>query len=227
MTWPGFAALFVAFFATHSVPLRPQVKARLVAVLGGRGFSVSYSVLSTVMLAWLILAAADAPYVALWTQAPWQKYVTLAGMGAVCLLVALTAGRPNPFSSGGLHNDRFDPKRPGLVRWTRHPLLLALGLWSGLHLLLNGDLVHVILFGVFMGFSVLGMKIVDRRKRRLMGEERWTAMREAVANSPRFAVPHSWAGLGLRVIAGVAAFLVLLMLHPAVLGVSPLPEALF
>ncbi len=61
MSWFGFAAVFLAFFLTHSVPLRPQVKSRLVDVLGTRGFSVLYSMLSTAMLAWLILAAADAP----------------------------------------------------------------------------------------------------------------------------------------------------------------------
>ena len=70
------------------------------------------------------------------------------GMFAVCLILALSIARPNPFSFGGAQNARFDPARPGIVRWVRHPILLSLALWAGLHLLPNGDLSHVILFGV-------------------------------------------------------------------------------
>ena len=68
MSWTAFAAVFVAFFLTHSIPVRPAVKSRLVTVLGSRGFGIGYSALSVTMLALLIWSAGEAPYVQLWPQ---------------------------------------------------------------------------------------------------------------------------------------------------------------
>lgn len=223
MSWFAFTAVFCLFFLFHSVPVRPAIKARLVAIFGVSGFFIAYSLLSICMLAWLIAAAADAPYVSLWDQASWQRLITFYGMLGVCLLAALAAARPNPFSLGGYNNERFDPVHPGLVRWSRHPLLLALAIWAGLHILPNGDLAHTILFGMFAGFSILGMKIIDRRKMRLLGEAEWLALTRRVAAAPMLAMPQSWTVLGLRIAAGGLGILVLLLLHPAVLGVSPMP----
>jgi uncharacterized membrane protein len=54
------------------------------------------------------------------------------------------------------------------------PLLLAL--WSGAHVAPNGDVAHVVLFGLFAGFALAGMGMADRRKRRLMGDAEWTRL---------------------------------------------------
>jgi hypothetical protein len=62
--------------------------------------------------------------------APWQYHVVLVVMLPVCLILSLAIARPNPFSFGGARNETFDPARPGIVRLNRHPLLLALALWS-------------------------------------------------------------------------------------------------
>lgn len=223
MGWIAFAAAFAVFLLSHSLPLRPTVKRALVARLGARGFTLAYSALSLAVLGWLIHAAAMAPWVTLWDWAPWQNHVTLSVMAAVVLLLALTLGRPNPFSFGGARNDRFDPGRPGLIRWARHPVLLALALWGGAHLLPNGDLAHVLLFGVFAGFALLGMRLIDRRKRREMGAERWQALRRDMARAPVIAAPLSWSGAALRLALGGAGYLALIWAHPFLFGVSPLP----
>lgn len=221
MDWLRFAGLFVLFFLSHSIPVRPQVKSWLAAWIGARGFTVAYSILSLGMLSWLIVAAGRAPVVALWYRAPWQIHVTLAVMLVVCMILALAIGRPNPFSFGGARNANFDPARPGLIRWMRHPLLVALALWAGTHLLPNGDLAHVILFGIFAGFAVLGRSIIDRRKRRMMGACQWQEMRDVVATAPLLTQPNGQTTF--RLIAGVALYLGLLAAHPLVIGVSPLP----
>lgn len=223
MGWIAFAAAFAVFLLSHSLPLRPAVKRALVARLGARGFSLAYSALSLAVLGWLIHAAAVAPWVTLWDWAPWQKHLTLSLMAVVFLLLALTLGRPNPFSFGGARNDSFDPARPGLIRWARHPVLVALALWAGAHLLPNGDLAHVLLFGVFAGFALLGMRLIDRRKRREMGAGRWQALWQDTRRAPWVAAPQSWPGAALRLVLGVAAYLALIWLHPFLFGVSPLP----
>lgn len=221
MGWIEFGIAFAIFFLTHAVPVRPPMRPWLQARLGQGGFTLVYSALSLGVLAWLIGAAGRAPFVPLWSWAPWQGHVTLALMLPVCLILALAIARPNPFSFGGAGNARFDPARPGLVRLTRHPLLLALALWGGAHLLPNGDLAHVLLFGSFAGFALLGGRIVDRRKRRDLGAD-WHRLREAVARAP-LRPGRPTAGTLLRLSVGVAIYAGLITLHPVLFGVDPWP----
>ncbi len=138
MTWAGFIGIFALFFATHSIPVRSAVKPRIVAWVGPRGFAVGYSILSLTVLTMLIRAAGAAPYVGLWPQLDWQRHVVHAGMPVVCLILAFSIGRPNPFSFGGARNNTFDPARPGIVRMVRHPVLAAPALWAFLLMLPNG-----------------------------------------------------------------------------------------
>lgn len=220
MSWTGFASLFVMFFVTHSVPVRPAVKARIAGQIGQRGFGVGYSILSLLMLGLLIWSAGRAPYVELWPQMPWQRHVAHIGMLAACLILAFSLGRPNPFSFGGAWNDRFDPARPGILRWTRHPILLVLALWAGVHLLPNGNLAHVILFGTLGLFAIAGRALIDRRKHRTLGQAHWETLRRASIATPRFQRPVSWGSFLLRSVAGVILFVTLLWAHPHVIGVS-------
>ncbi len=219
MSWFGFAGVVAAFFVTHSVPLRPAIKSRLVASLGARGFGAVYSLLSLAMLALLIHSAGRAPYIQLWPVAEWQYHFVQAGMLVVCLLLALAIGRPNPFSFGGRRNTRFDPKRPGIVRLTRHPLLIALALWAGLHLLPNGNLAHLILFGSLAAFALMGQTLIDRRKQREMGADTWHSLRAQMAGAPILGAPVSWTNACLRIAGGIAIYILLVTLHPVVIGV--------
>ena len=217
MGWGEYGAAFAVFLLSHAVPVRPPVKPWLVARLGPQGFTLAYSVLSLAVLVWLIGAAGRAPHVPLWGWAPWQAYVPLVAMLPVCLIIALAIRRPNPFSFGGAENGRFDPARAGIVGWMRHPLLVALAIWAGAHLVPNGDLAHVILFGVFAGFALLGQRLIDRRRQREMGGQ-GAALRAGLRPGPVWERSVIWRGA-----AGIALYLVALALHPVVIGVSPLP----
>lgn len=221
MGWFEFALAYVVFFLSHSLPVRPPLRAWFQARLGASGFTLAYSVLSLAVLAWLIGAAGRAPHVPLWGWAPWQVHVPLTVMGPVCLILALSIGRPNPFSFGGARNDQFDPARPGIVRWSRHPLLAALALWAAAHVVPNGDLAHVILFGTFAGFAVLGGRLIDRRKRREMGSE-WQRLRAAEKRAPLLFLRAS-SGTLARLVAGTVLYAALIWVHPVLFGVSPLP----
>lgn len=211
MGWIEFIAAFGVFFLSHSLPVRPPLRPKLVALLGARGFTLAYSTLSLVILYWLIMAAAQAPFVEIWPFAMWQRMVPYLAMGVVCLVLCFTLGRPNPFSFGGT-SGAFDPNQPGLVRWTRHPLLAALAIWSLAHMVPNGDLAHLILFGCFAGFALLGGRLIDRRKQQQMGPQ-WAAQLTQIRNGPlrpHFPLP----ALILRLIAAVALYLGLISLHP-------------
>ena len=220
MGWLEYVIAFAAFFLSHSLPTRPAVKSRIVAVIGPRCFAVAYSILSLAVLYWLLMAAGRAPVLVLWDLAPWQNQVPLIAMAGVCILLALTISRPNPFSFGGAHNHRFSADRPGVIRWTRHPILAALAIWACAHVVPSGDLAHVILFTTFAGFALLGMRIIDRRRKREMGAE-WDRLRDELRAESLFHAPVSVWGLSIRVILGILAYAILLQLHPLVFGVSP------
>ncbi|ATG46198.1 NnrU family protein [Celeribacter ethanolicus] len=218
--WSGFIAAFVVFFLSHALPVRPPVKPWLVARLGARGFTWLYSALSVAVLIWLIVAAGRAPFVPLWPAPEGLRHIALTAMLGVCLILALALGRPNPFSFGGLHDDRFDPAHPGILRWMRHPLLVALALWAGVHVLVNGDLAHVILFGAFAAFATLGGRMITRRKRREMGALH-DRLRAETRTAPYRLAPSS--GTALRLVAGLLLYGVLIALHGPAHGINPLP----
>lgn len=225
--WAEFAAAFAVFLLSHAVPARPAVRRRLVSACGERPYLILYSVASVAVLAWLVAAAGRAPFVLLWPYAAWQAWLANLVMPLACLLVACAAGAPNPLSFGGREGG-FDPQRPGIVGVARHPLLLAIFLWSGVHALANGNLAHLLLFGSFAGFALLGMRLLDRRKRRILGTAEWTRLAARSSNWPFGALidgrwhPRSAPAPG-RLAAGLLLWLGLLALHPVVLGVSPLP----
>ena len=201
--WGEFTAALALFLSSHVLPTRPPLRQRLVAAFGERGFALGYSLLSLPALAWLIAAAGRAPYVELWAPAPWQAWVPNLVMPLVFLLLAFGLAAPNPLSFGGARNDLFDPERPGVVSLSRHPLLLALALWALAHLAPNGDLAHALMFSLLGAFALLGMAGVDMRKRRMLGEARWSLLARRTSIVPLAAwlaegAPMDMRGISLR-----------------------------
>jgi uncharacterized membrane protein len=228
-SWAEFCAAFAVFLLSHAIPARPRVRAALIAALGERWFLVVYSIVALAVLAWLIVAAGRAPFVELWPFEPWQMGAPNLVMPLVCMLAAFGVGAANPLSFGGNPNRAFDPAQPGIVGVARHPLLWAIGLWAGAHLLPNGDLAHVILFGFFVAMALVGMAIIDRRKQRQLGRARWAWLAANTSFVPLVALlAGRWRPRALtidlkRLAIGLAAWLTLLLLHAPVIGVSPLP----
>lgn len=226
--WADLALAFVIFLISHALPVQPPVKARLEAMLGRRGYLAGYIALSLAMLTWLIVAAARAPYVPVLPQAAWQVWAPTLAMPVVCLLLVFGIAVPNPLSFGGAAYARFDPNRPGIVGLTRHPLLWALALWSAAHALANPDLAHLLLFGGFAGFALLGTQIIDRRSRRQMGAVEWQRLAAATSNLPLAAFfagrwrPRKRPDARRLALAGLL-WGALVLLHRPVIGVSPVP----
>ena len=221
MIWFEIASAMTCFFVCHAIPVQPAVRPRIEALIGRRGFTIGYSILSLALLGWLTSAAGRAPFIEIWPWAPWQNRIALAAMLLVCLLVALSIGRANPFSFGGGEDAAFDPDHPGIVRVTRHPLLVALALWGAAHLLANGDLAHLVVFAPLTVFALLGGLIIDRRKRHDIGPV-WARLLAETRARPLYTAPSSWPGFWARCGLGVALYCGLLWLHPHLFGVSPL-----
>ncbi|MEX0365882.1 MAG: NnrU family protein [Ruegeria sp.] len=218
--WAEFLLALSVFLLSHVIPVRPPVRPWLIDRLGKRAYFTAYSLLSLAILGWLIVAAARAPYVEVIPPLPALRWVPLLVMPVVCLLAVAGMAIRNPFSFGGLGRAPFDPEHPGILRLSRHPILLALLLWALAHLLANGSLAHVILFGLFAGFAGLGMILIDRRKMREMGTDWGRLAKNTARLSLRLPkpLPRLWVWLVAFVV-----FEAVIHLHAPVIGLSPWP----
>lgn len=221
-----FLAALAVFILSHALPARLGLRQRIAAAVGERTYMILYSLLSVVLLAWLISAARRAPYVPLWDLQTWHYHVPLTLMVLAAMLFVGGAASANPFSVT-FSRAAWDPARPGLVGITRHPILWAFALWSFAHVVPNGDLVSVIMFGGFGLFALAGMAIVDRRKRRTMAGE-WERLASATSVVPFAALLRgraSWrwkaAPLLATLLGGAGLYFLLLRLHPLVFGIDP------
>lgn len=110
---------------------------------------------------------------------------------------------------------------------TRHPLLWAFALWSSSHLITNGDLVSLIMFGGFALFSLAGMAMVDRRRRTALGAEwgglaaRTSVIPFAASLSNRASPRRAALALVMAIVGGTLFYLSVLGLHPIVIGIEP------
>ncbi len=209
-----FALACAVFLASHVVPAASGLKGALVGRWGRRAYMVLYSLLSLGLLAWLISAAARAPYVPLWGPAPGLMHLPFLLMPVSCVLIVAGGARANPVSVSFVGGDA-DPARPGLPGVVRHPVLWGFALWALGHLAANGDLVSVLMFGSFAVFAFAGMAGLGARARR--------QGRRPVAEGPpgrrlRLALDGR---LAVEVAGGLALFLALLALHGPVIGVDP------
>ncbi|WP_210528209.1 NnrU family protein [Rubellimicrobium arenae] len=225
--WGSFAVAGLAFLLTHFVPARPAIRARLIATLGRRLWFSLYGLISLAVTAWVIAAASQAPFVELWPQLPWTRWVPNLIM-PIAIALAVSGLPSRTVTLGGRRTPRVDVADPGLAALTRHPLLWALALWSGSHLLPNGDLAHVLLFGGFLAMALAGMAAFDRRARtRLSAEEAGAYFASTAIFAPRALVRATsgrWdRGNLARLILALGLWPALLLLHPYVIGLSPLP----
>lgn len=94
-----------------------------------------------------------------------------------------------------------------LKRILRHPQLTGVAVWAGAHLLANGDLRSIVLFGGLGLWAVTAMAVLNRRD----GPWQKPARRPLTADL----VP---------VVGGVVGFVLLFLAHPYFSGVSPAPH---
>ncbi|MDE0715687.1 MAG: NnrU family protein [Gammaproteobacteria bacterium] len=151
-----FLLAITLFVVAHAVPPAPPVRRRLVSVLGRRLYLTVYSLVSLVLLAWVISAAVRAPLILLWAPAGWQWVVPVAAMPLAFWFLVAGLAEANPLSISFRRRDPAVPLPP-IVRITRHPVIWGFLIWAGAHVPPNGDVVSLILFG---GMTVYGRRLV-------------------------------------------------------------------
>jgi uncharacterized membrane protein len=189
-----FIVGLVLFLGIHSVSIvAPRWRAATVARLGEKPWKGIYSLAAGVGLAALIVGygMARREAVVLYTPPAALRHLALVVMLPVFPLF-------------------FAAYFPGRIRTAaKHPMLLAVKLWAAAHLLANGTLADVLLFGAFLAWAVADRISVKRR-----------AVAEA-HDAPAAPVrPYNDAiavGAGLAVYVGLVFWA-----HRWLIGVSPL-----
>jgi uncharacterized membrane protein len=93
-----------------------------------------------------------------------------------------------------------------LKLWLKNPMSIAVALWAAGHLLANGTLPDVVLFGAFLAFALLDI-----------------GYSTATGKAPHFE-PKPRQDI-IAPLAGVVLYVVFLLLHQWIIGVSPFVTA--
>jgi uncharacterized membrane protein len=129
------------FFIAHLVPTLALARMVLVDQFGERTYRGGFSLVAIVGLVLIVLGYGQMQGLGrgnpeLWTSPAWIKHVVLLLMiPAMILLVAA-----------------YVPSR--IRSLVGHPMLTAVMIWAFAHLLANGDLASLLLFGSFLAFAV-------------------------------------------------------------------------
>lgn len=188
----GYLVLgLVLFLGVHSISIiAPDWRDRAAARLGNawRGLYSLVTIAGLVAMVWGYRMARQIPMV-LYAPPVWTEYFTAVLMLPVFPLF-IAAYFPGRIKSA-----------------TRHPMLLSVMLWALAHLITNGILANVVLFGSFLVWAV-----VDRIS------FNWRTQR-AIPSAP----PMKW-GDGIAVVGGLVFYVVFEhWLHVRWIGVQPLP----
>jgi uncharacterized membrane protein len=220
-------AAMVCFVGSHFLLSSTALRARLVAWLGERLFLGLYSLAAIWLLIWAGFAYGAAPYVELWGHLPGLYALPLLTMPLAAFLLVAGSTTRNPTAVG--QSPAMSGTKPeGIATITRHPILWAIGIWALAHLAANGDIASLILFGGLAFLALGGTLAIDAKRRRAWGE-RWGAFEAATSNLPFAAIAKGRTRLKLgeigwwRILLAAVLFVVLLWLHPLVIGASPVP----
>lgn len=184
----AFGVLFLA--AQHLVAAVPPLKARLKAMVGEKAYGPVFGLASLAGLAVIVLGWRSAGFVPVYDPPEWGRHANfgLTLLAFICFGIFLFRG--------------------SWRQKLRFPMAFAVILWAAGHLLANGDLRSVILFGGLLAYAVLHIMI---------------GAANGVRPTPLVREGHNL----LAVLAGVALYGVMAQLHGALIGVPvvqlPLP----
>lgn len=184
----GFGVLFIA--VQHLVAAVPSLKARVKAMVGDWAYGPVFGMAALVGVFIIVLGWRSAEFVPVYDPPEWGRHANFAltFIGFICLGIFLFRG--------------------SWRQKLRFPMAFAIIFWATGHLLANGDLRSVILFGGLLSYAVLHIII-------------------GTANGARpMPVVRDGHNL-LAVLGGVALYGIVAQLHGALIGVPvmqlPLP----
>lgn len=179
----------VIFLGAHTLTTLRDTRAGLIAQLGEGRYKGLYSLVSAIGLILIIYGFGSyraAGYIPVWEPPTWTRHLAIPLVWLAFIALISTYAPPGKIKG-----------------WLHHPMLAAVKIWALAHLLANGDLGSIILFGSLLAWAV------------------WD--RIAVKKRGDLGAPASASftkGDAIAVIAGTVAAAVMIFIHPYVIGVS-------
>jgi uncharacterized membrane protein len=184
----------LVFLGVHSVRIfADDWRSARIAALGERKWKLAYTVLSLAGFVLIVYGYAQARQATplLYDPPLWARHAAAALTLIAFVLIAAAYVR-------GTH----------IKARVGHPMVLGVKVWALAHLLANGTLADVVLFGSFLAWAVLDY-IASRRRDRAAG-----------VTYPA----GPWSRDAIALVAGIVAWWVFaFMLHGPLIGVRPLP----
>src|SRR4051794_16850899 len=179
----------VLFIGAHALTTQRDLRARVIASTGEGGYKIGYSLVSAVGLALIVWGFARyraTGWIDVWYPPVAMRHIAAALMLPAVILVVASYIRGRIYTT------------------LKHPMLAGVKLWAAAHLLANGDLGSIILFGSFLGWAVF---------------DRISLKHRADAGAPPIPVGGPTNDL-IAVAVGIVAYLALgFAFHPIVIGV--------
>jgi len=187
----------ILFLGVHLLPTSPELRQDLESRLGTGPYKIIFSLLSIAGLVIIVLGfhklqLHPGKNPVLWNPPLWTRHIAVGLMlPAMIFLVASVI--------------------PSRIRTAvRHPMLVAIKIWAFAHLIANGDLGALLLFGSFLAFAVYDRISVKRR---------------GALGPLGSAQPTSALNDVVVLVLGIALYAALLFGgHTWLIGVSPLPQ---
>ena len=168
--------------ALHLVPAVPALKARVQVTVGERAYGPAFGLAALAALVIVILGWRLSAFVPVYVPPSWGAHANflLTFIGFLSLGIFLFRGK--------------------LRQVLRFPMGLAVIFWAAGHLLANGDLASLILFGGFLLYAILHIVL---------------AAGQGIRPSSETRQGHDL----LSLLAGTALYGVMTQLHPVLIGV--------
>lgn len=222
-----FLVSILAFVGAHVILPIPAIRNGLISLIGKPAYLLAYSLLSIALITWVIVEARYAPRIVLWQPQDWQTLVPLLAVPIAAWLLIAGMVEPNPLSVSLRSTNAREVG--GMARITRHPVLWAFLLWAASHVVANGDLVSLIMFGGLALLALGGFSLVDFRVRRRLGESHWRELARGTSIVPfaailagRTRLEWTWSLTITAVVALAASIWFVHQGHLWLVGVDPL-----
>jgi uncharacterized membrane protein len=200
----------ILFLGAHSVRIWADGwRNQTIEAYGEKAFKGVYALVSILGFYLLVVGYGEARLqtVALWNPPIFTKHISMLLMLLSSILLVATYIPRNHFKM-----------RLG------HPMVLSVKVWALSHLLANGNLADLVLFGSFLIWAVLNFRSARARDRALLLNLNVTeeAAGESIAESESAHQPKLRSTI-ITLVGGIAIWaLITFVLHAKIVGVSPM-----
>ncbi len=212
----------IAFFVTHvgisSTPLRSMMQ----NTMGAQPYLGVYSVISFATLGLMIYGYGQVPHVDyIWYPSETAYKVTKVMMVLGVVLLVMGTMTKNPTQV--MMDKAVEEELAGLLKITRHPIQWGILIFAIAHIIANGDIASLMMFGSLAAVSFFGMLSMDARKRQ-EDSEHWRSFMTTTSMVPFLAIVQGKAKLSLgelnwaAFVAGVGLYAVIYWLHDMISG---------